>query len=24
LAQTVWHPSRVEQRMLAGVDMEDM
>jgi len=24
LAQTVWHPSRVERRMLAGVDMEDM
>jgi hypothetical protein len=24
LAQKVWHPSRVEQRMLAGVDMEDM
>jgi hypothetical protein len=24
LAQTVWHPSRVEKRMLAGVDMEDM
>jgi hypothetical protein len=24
LAKTVWHPSRVERRMLAGVDMEDM
>jgi len=24
LAQTVWHPSRVERQMLAGVDMEDM
>jgi hypothetical protein len=24
LAQTVWHPSRVERRMLLGVDMEDM
>ncbi|NBT47626.1 MAG: hypothetical protein EBT07_07365 [Actinobacteria bacterium] len=24
LAQKVWHPSRVERRMLAGVDMEDM
>ncbi|NDC32080.1 MAG: hypothetical protein EBZ58_14355 [Bacteroidetes bacterium] len=24
LAQTVWHPSRVERLMLAGVDMEDM
>jgi len=24
LAQTVWHPSRVERRMLEGVDMEDM
>jgi Leucine-rich repeat (LRR) protein len=24
LAQKVWHPSRVERRMLLGVDMEDM
>jgi len=24
LAQKVWHPSRVERQMLAGVDMEDM
>jgi hypothetical protein len=24
LAQKVWHPSRVERLMLAGVDMEDM
>ena len=24
LAKTVWHPSRVERLMLAGVDMEDM
>jgi len=24
LAQKVWHPSRVERRMLAGVDMEEM
>jgi hypothetical protein len=24
LAQKVWHPSRVEKWMLAGVDMEDM
>jgi hypothetical protein len=24
LAQTVWHPSRVERLMLGGVDMEDM
>jgi hypothetical protein len=24
LAQTVWHPSRVERQILAGVDMEDM
>jgi Leucine-rich repeat (LRR) protein len=24
LARTVWHPSRVEKWMLAGVDMEDM
>jgi len=24
LAQKMWHPSRVEQLMLAGVDMEDM
>jgi len=24
LAQKVWHPSRVEKRMLEGVDMEDM
>jgi hypothetical protein len=24
LAQTVWHPQRVESLMLAGVDMEDM
>ena len=24
LAQNVWHPSRVERRMLLGVDMEDM
>jgi hypothetical protein len=24
MAQKVWHPSRVERLMLAGVDMEDM
>jgi len=24
LAKAVWHPSRVERRMLLGVDMEDM
>ncbi|NDC31785.1 MAG: hypothetical protein EBZ58_12820, partial [Bacteroidetes bacterium] len=24
LAQTVWHPSRVERLMLLGMDMEDM
>ncbi|NBW21388.1 MAG: hypothetical protein EBR82_76865 [Caulobacteraceae bacterium] len=24
LARTVWHPSRVEKLMLAGVDMEEM
>ena len=24
LAKKVWHPSRVERQMLAGVDMEDM
>jgi hypothetical protein len=24
LAQKVWHPSRVERLMLAGVDMEEM
>jgi len=24
LAKKVWHPSRVERLMLAGVDMEDM
>jgi hypothetical protein len=24
LARKVWHPSRVERLMLAGVDMEDM
>jgi hypothetical protein len=24
LAQTIWHPLRVERLMLAGVDMEDM
>jgi len=24
LAKKVWHPQRVERRMLAGVDMEDM
>jgi hypothetical protein len=24
LAQTVWHPKRVERLMMAGVDMEDM
>jgi hypothetical protein len=24
LTEVAWHPSRVEQWMLAGVDMEDM
>jgi len=24
LAQKVWHPSRVERLMLAGIDMEEM